>query len=113
MTLGSSAHSSQALVPVVTVLSSRASAWVRTIVRSDTRSPREYGGWGADRIQTPRATSPASPAASHAPLFPHAVSTSPPPDGEPPAPSRRSSHVGRPRRRRGRVVALVLLLVVV
>src|SRR4029079_660518 len=41
ITVGSSAYSSQALVPVVTVRSSRAPAWVRTIFRSGTTAPGE------------------------------------------------------------------------
>src|SRR5215218_8276494 len=64
MTAGSSAYSSQALVPVVTARSSRAPAWVTTIARSDTSAPVGVGRGGCelvDRIQGGTATSSALP----------------------------------------------------
>src|SRR6478735_196073 len=60
MTVSSSRKSSHALVPVVTVRSSRASAWARTIFRSDTGAPCD--GWArecpgpTDRIERPAMT---------------------------------------------------------
>src|SRR4051794_23115956 len=54
MTFWSSLKSSQALVPVVTCRSSRAPAWTRAILRSDTGLPSGRGLGPVDRNDGPR-----------------------------------------------------------
>src|SRR6185436_11001415 len=114
MTAVSSAYSSQALVPVVTVRSSRASAWVRTILRSDTD-----GSWTGRRWVAPIVSRGLVRLRGHygtrsgSSLFTRGVTThestrSGAPVAAEGIPSRR-----RRRPRRGRLVALVVLLLLV